>query len=65
MGAKDVLASWDGWFIVSQSKTTSWRARAQSKILSISACTSADEEKEHEKNSKWYQWIYQNFELKK
>jgi hypothetical protein len=27
--------------MVSQSRTTSWRVRASSKILSISACTSA------------------------
>lgn len=30
-----------GWLIVSQSKTTSCSVRANSKILSISACTSA------------------------
>lgn len=41
VGASDVLASCEGWLIVSQSRTTSWRVLASSNILSISACTSA------------------------
>lgn len=42
MGASEVLRSWAGWLMVSASSTTSCRERANSKILSISLCTSAD-----------------------
>lgn len=41
IGAKDVLESCEGWFIVSQSSITNCIVRASSNILSISACTSA------------------------
>lgn len=41
MGAREVLRSWAGWLMVSASRTTSCRERANSKILSISLCTSA------------------------
>lgn len=44
MGAKEVLASCDGWLMVSQSSTTSCRVRASSNIRSISAWTSAIQE---------------------
>jgi len=40
IGASEVLVSWDGWLMVSQSKTTSCSGLANSNILSISACTS-------------------------
>lgn len=39
-GASEVLASCEGWFIVSQSNTTSCNVVASSKILSISPWTS-------------------------
>lgn len=39
-GAKEVLASCEGWLMVSQSSTTSWQVVASSNILSISAWTS-------------------------
>lgn len=42
MGANEVLVSCEGWLMVSQSKTTNWRLLANSKILSISPCTSAE-----------------------
>ena len=41
MGARDVLASWEGWLIVSQSSTISCMDLLNSNILSISAWTSA------------------------
>lgn len=41
VGASEVLASCDGWLMVSQSSTTSCSVRASSKMRSISACTSA------------------------
>ena len=41
MGAKEVLASWEGWLMVSQSSTMICMERDNSKILSISAWTSA------------------------
>lgn len=41
MGASEVFISWAGWLMVSASSTTSWRERANSKIRSISLCTSA------------------------
>lgn len=42
MGAREVLRSWAGWLMVSASSTTSCSERANSKILSISLCTSAE-----------------------
>lgn len=45
MGAKDVLRSCAGWLMVSASRTTSCRERANSKILSISLCTSAEDKR--------------------
>ncbi len=44
MGAREVLASCEGWLMVSQSSTTSWRVRASSKMRSISDWTSARQE---------------------
>lgn len=44
IGARDVLISCAGWFIVSASRTTSCKDLASSKILSISLCTSAAKE---------------------
>lgn len=44
MGAKEVLASCDGWLMVSQSNTTSCKVLASSNIRSISAWTSAIQE---------------------
>ena len=41
IGLSEVLSNWLGWFTVSQSRTTSWRGLANSKILSISFWTSA------------------------
>ena len=41
MGARDVLASWEGWLMVSQSNTMICIDRDNSKIRSISAWTSA------------------------
>lgn len=41
MGAREVLASWAGWLMVSASSTTSCRDLASSKMRSISLCTSA------------------------
>ena len=41
IGLSEVLSNWLGWFTVSQSRTTSWRVLANSKILSISFWTSA------------------------
>lgn len=41
MGANEVLASCEGWLMVSQSRTTSCKVLASSKMRSISACTSA------------------------
>ena len=41
MGLSEVLTSWDGWLIVSQSRTTSCNVFANSKIRSISFWTSA------------------------
>ena len=41
MGAREVLASWAGWLMVSASKATSCRVRASSKMRSVSLCTSA------------------------
>lgn len=45
MGAREVLRSCAGWLMVSASRMTSWRDLANSKILSISLWTSADEPK--------------------
>jgi len=42
IGAREVLLICEGWLMVSQSNTTSCRARANSNILSISACTSTE-----------------------
>ena len=41
IGASVVLAICAGWLMVSQSKTTICSSRANSNILSTSACTSA------------------------
>ena len=41
MGAREVLASWEGWLMVSQSSTMICMDRDSSKIRSISAWTSA------------------------
>lgn len=42
MGASEVFTSWAGWLMVSASSTTNCSERANSKILSISLCTSAN-----------------------
>ena len=47
MGASDVLASCEGWLMVSQSSTTNCSVRASSNIRSISAWTSAEKCQEH------------------
>lgn len=41
MGARDVLANWAGWLMVSASKATSCSVRASSKMRSVSLWTSA------------------------
>lgn len=51
MGAREVLASWEGWLMVSASRATSWRVRANSKMRSISLCTSADDTDDTGKHS--------------
>lgn len=53
IGANEVLMSCPGWLMVSASKTTSCRALASSKILSISLCTSAAGRQKHTAAQEW------------
>lgn len=53
IGANEVLMSCPGWLMVSASKTTSCRALASSKILSISLCTSAAGRRKHTAAQEW------------
>lgn len=53
IGANEVLMSCPGWLMVSASKTTSCRALASSKILSISLCTSAAGRQKHTAAQGW------------
>lgn len=58
MGAREVLRSWAGWLMVSASSTTSCRERANSKIRSISLCTSADETR-YKSNTRYkFRYLY-------
>lgn len=52
MGAREVFVSWVGWLIVSASRATSWRVRANSKMRSISLCTSAEKQMNKYKKTK-------------
>lgn len=52
IGASEVLRSCAGWLMVSASSTTNCRERANSKIRSISLCTSAEKIKNRDQDKK-------------